>query len=365
MESILIVDDEPEILRTQKLGLQSKGYNVITAGDADTALVKLADPQTPIDMVLTDHVMPGMTGLDLVNLLRGNGIFIPVILMTALDEKKLVIQALQSQCNGFIEKPFTMDELLEEIHRTRKTLPQTSRDKAYQRMVPRLLHQINNPLAAISGHAETGLFNPDLSGDLKTKLESIVRAVDKIKALNRDILKMGAKGSAHMCSDSSIDPSTDASITVNPVEVIQESLDLFKGVFAREQIDVQVHSKGEPVMVPMAKNALEHVVDNLVQNAVDAVAEGQIRKIRITVSPVKNLPMVRIRVADSGQGIHETDLPNIFDPYFTRKRKGTGLGLAVAREVVEFHGGRITVRSRAGRGTCFMLELPVATEKNR
>jgi CheY-like chemotaxis protein len=72
VELILIVDDEPEILRLQKFGLQSSGYRVLTARDADTALGKLSDPDTSIDMILTDHAMPGMTGQDLLKLLREN-----------------------------------------------------------------------------------------------------------------------------------------------------------------------------------------------------------------------------------------------------------------------------------------------------
>ncbi len=357
MTSILIVDDEPEILRTQKLGLQNNGYRVVTAGDADTALLRLSEPHSPVDMVLTDHAMPGMTGLDLVKLLRGNGIFIPVILMTALGEKSLVIQALQHQCNGFIEKPFTMDDLLKEIRRARQALSQNRQDTAFKHAVPRLLHQINNPLAAISGHAETGLFDPDLPGNLKMKFECIVKAVDKIKTLNRDILKMGARGPGR--------PASDPGIRVKPVDVLQDTLHQFKGVFDREGINVHMRWKGKPVMVPVSENDLGHVFDNLIQNAVDAVAGSDTRKIRITGVPDHSRTAVRIRVADSGQGIHESDRPGIFEPYVTRKKNGTGLGLAIVKEIIESHGGTITVNSRAGRGTCFKIDLPAAMTQQK
>ena len=69
--------------------------------------------------------------------------------------------------------------------------------------------------------------------------------------------------------------------------------------------------------------------------------------------------MLNIQVADTGRGITETDLPKIFDPYFTTKSSGTGLGLAIAHNIVEAIGGTIEVKSEAGKGTAFTLRLPI------
>lgn len=349
MESILIVDDEPEILRIQKFGLQSNGYRVLTAGDADTALVKLADPDTSVDMILTDHAMPGMTGLELLQLLRENRIFIPVVIMTAFAEKKMVIEAMKNQCDGFIEKPFTMEQLIREIRRVKQARPVNTDAGRFRRLFPRLLHQINNPLMAISGHAETSLYSPDTPRDLKKKFETIVRSVDQIKALNREILMVGAAGSDHKAR-------------IDLTVVIDESLHLFEGVTAGEQIDVRKTGTEKEVMVLGNRGALTHVFNNLLQNAIHAVSGRKTRCIRVAVTSSGTSPAVRITVEDTGCGINDTDLAKIFDPYFTTKKNGTGLGLAIVKEIVESHEGGITVSSNAGTGACFMIELPSAAK---
>jgi signal transduction histidine kinase len=349
VESILIVDDEPEILRVQRFGLQRSGYHVVTAGDADTALVRLADPDTSIDMILTDHAMPGMTGLELLQLLRKNSILIPVIIMTAFGEKKMVIEAMKSRCDGFIEKPFTMEQLIREVRRVEKSRPLNTDAGRFRRLFPRLLHQINNPLMAISGHAETSLYSPDTPRDLKKKFETIVKSVDQIKALNRQILMVGAAGSDHKAR-------------IDLIEVIDESLHLFEGVTAGEQIDVRKTGTEKEVMVLGNRRALAHVFNNLLQNAIHAVSGQKTRRIRVAVTSAGRSPAVRIAVEDTGYGISESDLPKIFDPYFTSKKNGTGLGLAIVKEIVESHDGGITVCSNEGTGACFMIELPAAAE---
>jgi signal transduction histidine kinase len=261
----------------------------------------------------------------------------------------MVIEAMKNQCDGFIEKPFTMAQLIREIRRVKQSRPVNTDACRFRRLFPRLLHQINNPLMAISGHAETSLYNPDTPGDLKKKFETIVKSVDQIKALNRQILMVGAAGSDHKAR-------------IDLIEVIDESLHLFEGVMAGEQIDVRKTGTEKKVMVLGNRGALAHVFNNLLQNAIHAVSGRKTRCIRVAVTASETSPAVRIAVEDTGYGISETDLPKIFDPYFTSKKNGTGLGLAIVKEIVESHDGGITVSSNEGTGACFMIELPSAAE---
>ena len=113
---ILVVDDDINLLESIGRGLRSKGYQVIEALSAEEALKHINfDNGSAIDLILADYVMPGMSGIDLLEKVREKSNSLPVIIMTAHWKKQVVIDAMRKNCNNFIEKPFTLDQLIEEI----------------------------------------------------------------------------------------------------------------------------------------------------------------------------------------------------------------------------------------------------------
>lgn len=125
--NLLIIDDNPNQLYSLDIALKTKGHCVILAGSGTEALEKLHENESRIDVVLTDYAMPGMTGLELLCHIQKDYESLPVIMMTAYGKKELVIAALQNGCAGYVEKPFTLEELIPEIERVvsmapRKTL---------------------------------------------------------------------------------------------------------------------------------------------------------------------------------------------------------------------------------------------------
>jgi DNA-binding NtrC family response regulator len=117
--NILIVDDEPVLLESIKIGLQNLGYEVTTANCAEQALGDL--PQEPgasrIGLVITDYLMPGMNGIDFLLALRKWSPNLPVLIMSAHAEPELVVEAFRYQCDGFFEKPILLSQLVKEIER--------------------------------------------------------------------------------------------------------------------------------------------------------------------------------------------------------------------------------------------------------
>ena len=121
--SILIVDDEIEQLRTLQLGLRRKGYNVSTANNGMEAIKILENKGSNFDMVVTDYAMPGMDGMQFLKSIRNKHKDLTVVMMTAYGNDELFMDAMQNQCNGFIEKPFSMDEFYNEIEKAGKKRP--------------------------------------------------------------------------------------------------------------------------------------------------------------------------------------------------------------------------------------------------
>ena len=118
---ILIVDDEVDQLRTMKLGLRRKGYAVTTATSGVEAMDKLNAPEIPFHMVITDYAMPGMDGITFLKEIRMLNKQLTVVLMTAYGRNEVLAEAINNQCNGYIEKPFCMDEFILEIEKIRNS----------------------------------------------------------------------------------------------------------------------------------------------------------------------------------------------------------------------------------------------------
>ena len=119
--NILIVDNNAVWLETLKRGLNISGHEVMEAMSANEAMMNLSNQNTPgIDLVLTDYVMPEMNGIELLKEIRTNFGSLPVIIMTAYAENALLIDAFRNHCNGFIEKSFTLDQLMQEINKVTK-----------------------------------------------------------------------------------------------------------------------------------------------------------------------------------------------------------------------------------------------------
>lgn len=114
MKTILVVDDKRVQLKTLRRGLRTRGYRVVEALNGQDAL-DLLDQEPQIDLVLTDYAMPEMNGIELLQKIRQTNKAIPVIIMTAYGDRELVVEAIHYRGNGFIDKPFDMDELLEVI----------------------------------------------------------------------------------------------------------------------------------------------------------------------------------------------------------------------------------------------------------
>jgi two-component system chemotaxis response regulator CheY len=115
--NILVVDDEYVIRETLYRGLRRFGHQVILAADGLEALGCLQDSPEPVDLVITDYNMPNMNGLTLIKRIREDRKYLPVFLITAQSDMELQREAFRLNCEGFMEKPFSLDEIIREINR--------------------------------------------------------------------------------------------------------------------------------------------------------------------------------------------------------------------------------------------------------
>lgn len=124
--NILVVDDEAMMVESIKIGLVSKGYSVVGVCNAREALDLLSREDHGIDLVITDYLMPITSGIDLLIGIRQMHATLPVLIMTAYADTALVLEAFKNGCNGFVEKPFSREQLISEIDRIEQRLPRRS-----------------------------------------------------------------------------------------------------------------------------------------------------------------------------------------------------------------------------------------------
>lgn len=220
-----------------------------------------------------------------------------------------------------------------------------------------MAHEIGTPLASIMGYAELLAGEQADQAAIQDYTRRISMDCSRIDRIVRGLLDYSR-------------PRAQISECVDIPQLVGESVELLsqQGVF--KSIKVSTWYAESLPLILADQHQLQQVLINLLLNSRDALLpEGGKIAVRGVVDAGGTLPghlqgCVRLEVLDNGCGIPEENLKSIFEPFFTTKEpgKGTGLGLAIAARIIEGFGGRITVKSKPGSGSCFTLWLPVATE---
>jgi two-component system sensor histidine kinase HydH len=194
-----------------------------------------------------------------------------------------------------------------------------------------LAHEIKNPLASLKGNAQLLAAMLPVGDKSRAKAERVVDEAVRLESLTNDLLQFVRTGAIQR---EAVDPAT----------VVRDAAASVKG-------DITVDVSRAPRTWSLDAGRIREVIINLVDNA---VAAGEPVKVEVKA---ENKALV-IEVSDHGPGIPEEDREKIFEPFFTGKTEGTGLGLAVVRRTIELHGGRVVALENSGGGARFRAEIP-------
>jgi signal transduction histidine kinase len=216
-----------------------------------------------------------------------------------------------------------------------------------------MAHEFNNPLGIVIGFTQDLLSETDPSDPHYRSLMIIDEESRRCEKIIQDLLQFARPKSTDICP-------TDVK------EVIEKTLGLVTNHLYKQKIEAATQVEETLPRIYGDPQELEQVLVNLYFNAIDAMPEGGRLKVDATLSPGAPgiPPEVVIGVSDTGFGIGPEDLPKIFLPFFTAKKKrGLGLGLPICRRIIKNHGGRIEVESQPGQGTTFEIYLPVVDRR--
>ncbi len=243
----------------------------------------------------------------------------------------------------------TQEETIRENILLRREIAQSEKMKAVATLASGMAHEIKNPLTPIKVFTEN---LPKRSNDrqfLQDFSRIVGPEVDRIDTLVNQLLDF-AKPAPLKFERTAID------------KLICDTLDFLNSHFIQHKIHViRKFDSGQKIYLNIDPNQLKQALLNIFLNAIKAMPDGG--TLTVCARPPSSLSQdAFICVHDTGIGISKKDLPQIFDPFFSRKDTGTGLGLAVTHGIITEHGGTIKVKSKVGEGTEFIITLPSKPE---
>ena len=350
---ILVVDDQPANLRVVSMLLARQSYEVITAGSGEEALERF-EAQPP-DLVLLDMMMPGMDGFEVLAGLRErrHPFDVPVVFVTAAQDRDLLLRAFEAGAVDYVTKPFLPEELLARVNAhiglklARDRLSRVARER--EELVNLVAHDLKNPLSSV-------LFASDILLQDGVKAERVPRYLQMIHesaqdALGyiRDYLESRARGGTNPHANGRADLGATLDWLMQRYEMQLEA----------RGIATTVIPPAESAHVAIDERVLRQVSENLVTNAMKYAPNAP-----VTLAAQRGAPgFWRLVVADRGPGIPALRQRELFKP-FTRLQAdpedtiSSGLGLSLAKQIIESAGGQLWYEARTRGGSRFVIELP-------
>ncbi len=350
--TILVVDDVTATRDALVLLLGDEGYRAIPAPNADAAMAALA--HGPIDLVLLDVGMPGMGGLQLLDHLRlsRSPLELPVIMVTATADTEAVVGALQRGASDYVAKPVDLRVLLARV-RTQLELARLSRLK--DELLRIASHDLKNPLTTVMGAADALATDFPVGTPMNEEgrfyIEALKRRGLQMRRIISDFLDFGALHDGRL---------TLRRAPVDVRQLVAQSVDDNLAYARGKEIRLDLRPGTSPPQVLADAARVTQVIDNLVGNAIKFCPRGG----SVEVAAFEHHGGIRVEVRDTGPGLSEADRARLFVPHArlsnrpTGGESSTGLGLALCKQLVELHGGRIGASNAEGGGAIFWFELP-------
>jgi len=354
---ILLVDDIAANLDVLRETLQPEGYQLAVARDGATAL-KVAAHFVP-DLILLDVMMDGMDGFEVKRQLKKQlpDLDPAVIFITARSDVNDVLQGFAQGCVDYITKPFRQEEVCARV-RTHLELRDANRqlvelNRQRQRWLGIVAHDLRGPLHGVAAYTDL-MMARDREMPLKERrecLQLINTTVRQMVSQVNDLLDMTVIAQGRLV----LQPAPRAL-----APLIEERLRLYRlqAEMKRQQFQAELAALPD---FPFDANRITQVVDNLIGNAVKFSPSGTAIEVQLR----QEGGMARVAVCDRGPGIPDTELAWLFGDSLsgsaqpTGGEKSTGLGLAIARRILEAHGGTLKASNRPEGGSCFEFLLPL------
>lgn len=373
---VLLVEDNPTdalIVKKRVQRDEAFDYEITHVVSGEDALLSLEKAR--YDVMLLDYNLPRKSGLETLQEIKAKHIEVPVVMITGQGDEAMAAKLIKEGAFDYLPKrenyedsvPLmirkTMAEFRAQLERERFqkeiALRKEELEKANEKLreldrmksdfVANVAHEIRTPLTIIKGSLDN--IEKGFAGEVQPKqkeiLKDVFKTVDRLARLINDLLDLSRIEAGKMDLKKG---------KFNIVELAEEVTKGFEELSRSKKIGINKAFPAASVIVNADRDKLTQVFVNLVGNALKFSDSGE-----IMIRVIELQDEVQIEIQDTGPGIEKDKIDKIFDKFvriISEKKEGTGLGLPIAKDIVELHQGRIRVESSPGKGATFIFNIP-------
>ena len=368
---MLVIDDERGPRESLRIVLKTQ-YRVLCAESVDAG-VALLQHERP-DVIVMDIRMPGKSGIEGLKAIRALDRQVAVIMLTGFGALETAQEAIRHGASDYLKKPFDVHEIQEIIQRHIHGTQIARRRQQAEAELTGLNQQLKEEVARKSQLAAMGQKSAELAHDLKNPLTAVLGYLELLTAdLKASKDKLGDRwqdaqeyldsieASVLRCRDLSemwlaASRGQQQHVAIPVMQLVKAVVRESQGLATEKQVELTVDAPDSDLVIEGDPIQITRALQNLVVNAIEAVQPG---KGRVRVWWRSEKAHVELGVEDNGCGMSPEHVQRAFEPFYTTKKgSGTGLGLFIARQAIEAHGGTIQIASEVGKGTTIRLLLP-------